>query len=506
MNRQQEYPDTPTSPEMVSALAELARLAQEILVASAPDIIEVGAAALLKRLLHFCGMHDGALLLSTHYYAASKSFFWRSLSERKMVRVLSRDGIDEQNLFALLATCSDNEEDIQVLLSEPGWVICQQLLPLPTALHQEVQTLAEPFSAPLSSTQSFFVLGGMQTTDLQSRQEPIEHVQETWPLLADAVGTVIISLLQAEKMYDLEMETGHRDLQQMELLKAELLASVSHELRSPLASIRGYAATLLRHERRIVREERHEFLLAIHDASLRLEVVIDRLLEMSQLETTTFPLKRVPVNPVYLAREAILAREQRLEETDASGSESAQMHRHVSQAKWTFVLHVEDRHGNPTDAILLLQADRRLLREALDHLLENAVLYSPEGGRIDVGLRTKEADEVYLLSQKLAQTSVGHRRSVVFPSLESEYQPMVEIWIQDHGIGIADPHLEQIFQRFYRVDTSLTREVNGLGIGLAICKQVVELHGGLLWVESEVGTGSTFHMLLPMNEQVVPML
>ncbi|MBV9615240.1 MAG: sensor histidine kinase [Ktedonobacteraceae bacterium] len=176
------------------------------------------------------------------------------------------------------------------------------------------------------------------------------------------------------------------------------------------------------------------------------------------------------------------------------------MRERAPQAKWTFVLHVEDRHGNPTDAAPLLQADRRLLREALDHLLENAVLYSPEGGRIDVGLRTKEADEVYLLSQKLAQTSVAHRRSVVFPSLESEYQPMVEIWIQDHGIGIAAPHLEQIFQRFYRVDTSLTREVNGLGIGLAICKQVVELHGGLLWVESEVGRGSTFHVLLPMNE------
>ena len=76
---------------------------------------------------------------------------------------------------------------------------------------------------------------------------------------------------------------------------------------------------------------------------------------------------------------------------------------------------------------------------------------------------------------------------------------MAEIWIQDHGIGIAEAHLEQIFQRFYRVDTSLTREVNGLGLGLAICKQIVTLHNGLLWAESEVGKGSTFHVLLPMN-------
>src|SRR5438128_8871299 len=84
---------------------------------------------------------------------------------------------------------------------------------------------------------------------------------------------------------ELEELTDRQALRDMELLKAELLATVSHELRSPLASIKGYAATLLRHERRISREERHEFLLAITQASDRLAGVIDRLLEMSQLET-----------------------------------------------------------------------------------------------------------------------------------------------------------------------------------------------------------------------------
>src|SRR5947199_8220675 len=80
--------------------------------------------------------------------------------------------------------------------------------------------------------------------------------------------------------------------------------------------------------------------------------------------------------------------------------------------------------------------------------------------------------------------------------------PLVEIWIKDEGSGIAPEHLQHIFDRFYRADTSLIREVNGLGLGLAICKSIVELHGGTIWVESELGKGSTFHVFLPQQEHV----
>jgi signal transduction histidine kinase len=88
----------------------------------------------------------------------------------------------------------------------------------------------------------------------------------------------------------------------------------------------------------------------------------------------------------------------------------------------------------------------------------------------------------------------------VFSSSEQSAPAMVEIWVRDHGIGIPAKQLERIFERFHRVDTRLTREVNGLGLGLAICKRIVELHNGTIWAESTPGEGSTFHILLPVDD------
>ena len=163
-------------------------------------------------------------------------------------------------------------------------------------------------------------------------------------------------------------QATRRVIQESELFQAELLATVSHELRSPLASIKGYTATLLRHERRISREERHDFLVAIQEASTRLELIIDRLLELSQLETGAIRITCSALDVVRLAREAIAVAQQRVSD-------------HASD-RVTFQLHLKDTAGRLTHQEPPIKADPRRLREVLDHLLENAIDYSPEGGQL----------------------------------------------------------------------------------------------------------------------------
>src|SRR5947209_2832759 len=157
-------------------------------------------------------------------------------------------------------------------------------------------------------------------------------------------------------------------------LVAELLATMSHELRTPLATIKAYTDTLLR-PRRISPAERRAFLLAIERASHHLEVVIDHLLEMASLEMGTLALELSTVNLVQLIREAISAVERR-----------ADAERMGAAGRLRF--HLENRGSAAGDEVFLIEADHHRLRKVLDQLLENAVTYSPEGGSIEVSLRT----------------------------------------------------------------------------------------------------------------------
>lgn len=269
-------------------------------------------------------------------------------------------------------------------------------------------------------------------------------------------------------------------------LKSELLGTVSHELRSPLATIKGYAATLLRHDRRLPRAERLDYLQAIVSASDRLEGLINQLLELSQLETGSITLHRFPEDIVFLARQSLAQVERQLnaqaeQQMSASGS---------GERGLTFALRVE---GEATARELpLVRIDARLIREVLDNLLDNAVKYSRAGGVVEIILR-------------LVMRVPGEVPSVVASYATGDQQGGASIrWldlaVRDTGTGIPADQLGRIFERFHRVDTRLTRDVDGMGLGLAICKRIAELHGGSIWVESELGVGSTFHVLLPVSE------
>lgn len=230
-------------------------------------------------------------------------------------------------------------------------------------------------------------------------------------------------------------------------LETEFLALMSHELRSPLTAIKGYAATLRRHGARLGPRERDEFLRAIGEASDRLETTIARLLELSRLEAGALRPRLEPVDMVYLVREALAAAEQRW----GAGAQGGNSHLFTPLEP---------------DYLPLALADRRLQREALDIVLENAARYAPAGSVIGVTGR------------------VGASSLIVS--------------VHDHGPGIPPERLRRLFQRFSRLDTNLARERGGLGIGLAMLKRIMALQGGDVWVESALGVGSVFSMSLPL--------
>ncbi len=283
---------------------------------------------------------------------------------------------------------------------------------------------------------------------------------------------------------ELDSNTTREAFANIETLTADVLGTVSHELRGPLTAIKGYATTLLRHERHLAREERHQFLQAINEASDRLEVIIEKLLKVSQLETGQVKLQLSPVDMAYLVGEAIMAIEERMTSK--------------SPGLFVFNLYLENADGTSGHSVPLVLSDPRRLREVLDNLLDNAIQYSPEGGSVNVVIRPVSQGEPVIKDRP--GTNTASQKAADRPAVDASHN-MLEISICDEGLGIPVDHLESIFNRFHRIDTRLIREANGLGLGLSICKYIVELHNGSIWAESKPESkGSIFRFRLPLSD------
>lgn len=253
---------------------------------------------------------------------------------------------------------------------------------------------------------------------------------------------------------------------QVERRLVELFATLAHEFRTPLMVIDGFSSTLLRRGGELQQEERDEFVRMIQQANQHLEFLMTRLLEIAELEAGVLQLEVGQVDIPSLARGAITLAQRQVPEP--------------LRQRFTFRMECRDAHGTPSDDVPFVRGDGRCLRTVLTHLLENAVRYSPEGGRIDVIVRP-----------------APHARPGSAQGQPDRPPAYLEICICDFGLGIPQEHLERIFAHFYRVDTRLTREVYGLGLGLTICQHLVALHQGRIWAESCPEGGSAFHVWLP---------
>ncbi len=248
----------------------------------------------------------------------------------------------------------------------------------------------------------------------------------------------------------------------------ETLAALGHEVRTPLAIIDGYTSTLLSHGTQLTANEHEEYLRIVQHATKHLEHLTEQLLQIAELEAGMIQLDHSLIDLCHLARAVV-----------------RQVQQHIPQGlrgRFHFGMQCRDARGKRLKTPALVQGDLHRLRQVVEHLLQNAVKFSPAGGRIDVFIQPA--------------TQAG---STAGPGEASELAGW-ELCVCDVGVGIAAEQLERIFEPFYRVDTSLTREQDGLGVGLAACRHLVSLHHGRIWAESCPEGGSAFHLWLPVAD------
>jgi two-component system phosphate regulon sensor histidine kinase PhoR len=232
------------------------------------------------------------------------------------------------------------------------------------------------------------------------------------------------------------------EVKRLEQMRQQFIANVSHELKTPLSSIKAYAETLLAGARNDP-EHCERFLTRIDEQAGRLHQLIMDMLSLARIETSQSPLQ-LRALPVAKVVSRCLA--------DYEPQAAA---RQVTL------------DNNALDSNLEVHADEEALRQILSNLVDNAIKYTPAGGRVTVSCRVNENS--------------------------------VQIEVADNGIGIAAEHHARLFERFYRVDKARSRELGGTGLGLSIVKHLTQALGGNVTVESDVGQGSRFTVRLPLG-------
>jgi signal transduction histidine kinase len=286
---------------------------------------------------------------------------------------------------------------------------------------------------------------------ISSMRRPLEELVEASGRLAGGdletrvkIGglseTATLGAAFNEMAAELQRRAGERD--QLETMKDEFVLTASHELRSPLTSVQGFAELLML-ERDKLSSKQADTVEIILDNTRHLVRLLNDLLDLARSDAGRLSIKPAPTGVGALVDDAV--------RTMRSQTEAARQ-----------TLHSEIEGDLPE-----VRVDRDRIRQVLVNLLTNAHEYSPEGATIEV-------------------TAV--RRSAA-----------IEIAVSDDGPGMAEDQLEHIFERFTRGDAGLTQHVGGTGLGLAISKSLVELHGGTIGVISSPGHGSTFRVLLPIG-------
>jgi two-component system, NtrC family, sensor kinase len=279
------------------------------------------------------------------------------------------------------------------------------------------------------------ILGGL----VVSRRTPGAFAPEVVSVLKTFATQSALAIQNARLFREIEIKS--RELEVASQHKSEFLASMSHELRTPLNAIIGFSDVLLQGMFGETNEKQTDYLRDILGSGQHLLSLINDILDLSKIEAGRMELDVAAFDLPTAIDDALLLMRER-----------------ASRRGITLERHVDERVGE-------IRADQRKVKQVLLNLLSNAVKFTPEGGRIDV------------------RASLANGTA--------------EISVTDTGIGIAAEDHEAVFEEFRQVGAA-DKKAEGTGLGLALCRKFVELHGGRIWVKSQIGAGSTFTFTLPL--------
>ncbi len=258
--------------------------------------------------------------------------------------------------------------------------------------------------------------------------------------LATLISHQAAIIIENAHLYD-SLKEAKSELERLNQVKNEFISIVSHELRTPITTIKGFVKIVLQGEVGALNGQQEKFLKIADQAVDRLTVLISDLLDISKIESGQMHLNLAPTN----AREII----EQLVRNSAPEMERKQL---------TLTAELPDK-------LPLIMADHERIVQVFDNLLLNSLKFTPDKG-------------------KVVLSAVDKGDYVLFG-------------IQDTGIGVASKDQQKIFEKFYQVDSGSTRANTGAGLGLAIVKSIIEIHGGRIWVESELGKGAAFKFIIP---------
>jgi signal transduction histidine kinase len=234
----------------------------------------------------------------------------------------------------------------------------------------------------------------------------------------------------------------------IEKTKSEFVSLIAHQLRTPISSMRWMLKELIEEKKGKLNEKQKEYLKDLYLDSERMVQFLNDLLSAIRIEEGRFLRKKEP-----FSLEAIVELVIKLFQSEIEGRK------------------IQLKYEKPSKKLPLVKVDVEGIKTVVENLLDNALRYTQEGGKIEISLTT--------------------------PVTETE----VQFSIKDNGIGIPEDQKERIFTRFFRASNAVKKETEGSGLGLYISKNIIEAHGGKIWFESKEGEGTTFYFSLPIEEE-----